>query len=212
MTATYVPYSEVAPRTTNLRALRSELDRVRDVYGPGSSQGAEAYNRLSHEAGRQGQPLDGLRRESRDETERFFAQVVPGPDGHHYWDGGRDFTRNDGKKRTPARWWWEHVHGEIGTTTRRVVPTCGDLTCIDPAHAICEHFNVTRRRTDEQLLGALQVMAMRLGYTPSQTEWELNGGTPTPDIFRSRFGGTWENVCRAAHLEPIKLRRIARTK
>lgn len=205
MTSTYVPYSETAPKTTNLRELKAELDRVRAVYGRGSSQGAEAYNRLSHEAGKQGHPLDELRRHARDEAERFFAQVVPGPDGHHYWDGPRTFRRNDGHLRAPARWWWAHEHGPITTSTLRVIRTCDDTRCISPGHAKLEHMTAAQRHSDEQLLGALQVVAMRIGHTPNGNEFVRNGGRPTQSIYVSRFG-SWENACRAAHLPAPTIR------
>lgn len=203
----YIPYSESAPQTTNLRALRDELARVREVYGPGSSQGAEAFNRLSREAGRQGRPLDGLRRYSKDEDERFFARIVPGPDGHHYWDGPQDFRRNDGRYRRPARWWWEHVHGPIGTTTMRLRPICGDSSCILPGHAELHHFS-EQQHTDESLLARLQVLALRLGHTPSRRDWDGSGNRPFASVFSTRFG-SWTKAVRAAGLEPRDWRPVA---
>lgn len=196
----FVPYSQVAPKTTDLRELRLELRRVREVYGPRSSQGLEAFQRLCRESFLQGQPIDQLRRHTTNEVERFFARTVQGTDGHVYWNGRRDFRRNDGALRTPARWWWEHVHGTIGSSTRRVSTTCDQPNCINPEHSKCENFNTEKRRTDEQLIGALQVAAMRLGRTPTTGDWAKEGLSPTSQIFARRFG-SWGNACRAAGLD-----------
>lgn len=203
MTVTeFVPYSTVSPSTTDLRELRVELDRVRDIYGPGSSQGEEAFQRLSVEAFRQGRPLDALHYHTTDEVERFFARTIQGPDGHVYWDTDTThrFRRNDGLYRAPARWWWEHVHGPIGSTTRRVSPTCGEKSCINPEHSKCANFNTEKRRSESELLGALQVAAMRLGHTPRAEEWVRLKLAPSPTIFQQRFG-SWQNAIRAAGLK-----------
>lgn len=196
-----LPYRPL--ETNDLRVLRAELERVREVYGRGSSQGLAAFQRLnaaSHEVGR---PLDGLRRFSTDEVERFFAQTVLGPNEHVYWDGSRHgFERNDGRWRKPARWWWEHVHGPIGTTTLRLHPTCDDGACINVEHQVLEHFR-TEQYSESQMLGALQVMAMRLGRTPSKALWLKHNGRPSPNIYVARFS-SWSKALRAAGLEPLR--------
>lgn len=152
---TYVPYSQVAPQTDDLTVLRAELYRVREVYGRGSSQGAEAYNRLSAAAARQGKPLGALHVHCFDETERFFSRTIAGPDGHTYWNAGKEFTRNDGAQRLPRRWWWEHVHGPL-LQNARVLPVCGDRNCITVDHcAVPDHSERRKLYSDEQMLGAL---------------------------------------------------------
>lgn len=196
----YVPYSQIAPKTSSLRELRAELDRVRQLYGPGSSQGAEAFNRLSREAGRQGQPLDGLRRYVEDEVERFFAQTIPGSDGHVYWDGGQMFVRNDSLTRQPRRWWWEHIHGPLGGGDA-VLPTCGERHCINPEHSAKQDRQERHRRfTDQQMFGALQVVAMQLGHAPTLGEWTRLHKTPSAKLYLMRFG-SWRHAVAQAGIE-----------
>lgn len=192
----YVPYSRTAPQTDDVPTLRAELQRVRDLYGRGSSQGLEAFQRLSVAAAKAGQPLSALRRHSRVESERFFALTIPGPDGHVYWDGKATFRRNDGVTRTPPRWWWEHVHGPIPSNLHRLTFTCGDKKCINVEHAVCDYFR-PELYTDEQLLGALQVYAMQKGHPPTSKEWEREKRRPSSSTFSNRFG-SWEAAMRAA--------------
>lgn len=180
-----------------VRALRDELYRIR-AEKPGSMYATDAYIRYMREASARGMNPTQLREHSRDEVERFFAQTVQGPDGHVYWNGGRAFTRNDGADRKPGRWWWEHVHGEIGTTTLRVRPTCGDDKCINPEHAEIKHF-VGLRYTHAQMVGSLQVAAMRLGHAPSTKEWDNGKYRPVRDIYIQRFG-SWAKALAEAGL------------
>lgn len=192
-----IPYGPFDPHTADLQQLRAELELVYREH-PGSGRALDAFNRLHQAAAYQGRPLNGLRRHSRDEAERFFAQTVEGPDGHVYWTGRESFERNDGAWRTPKRWWWEREHGPIGTTTLRVIPLCGDGACINPDHHELRHFN-SRKYSQQQLIGALQVEALRLGHTPGSKEWEANRGKPSSSLFVDRFG-SWANACRQAGL------------
>lgn len=183
----------------HVRKLREEMLRIR-AEKPGSGYALDAFVRYMHEAAKAGLSPTRLRTESRDEVERFFAYTVPGPDGHVYWTGGKHgFKRNDGKLRTPARWWWEHVHGEIGTTTMRVNPTCGDFACINPEHSECKHFSA-RRYSDEQIHGMLQVAAMRLGHPPSPRDFDELGFPITSRGVEFLFRG-WRKALRSAGLE-----------
>lgn len=202
---TYVPYSQTAPKTTDLRELHAELRRVRLVHGRGSSQGLEAFQRLNAAAAKKGVRLDALRQYSENETERFFAHTIPGPDGHTYWDGPHDFYRNDHKYRRPARWWWEHVHGTIASGTLRLTPTCGERGCITPDHQVLAHF-AKERYSDQAMLGAIQVIAMRLGRTPMYEEFARMGGKPSGNVYAQRFGGFTRAVA-AAGLPPAENRR-----
>lgn len=198
----YVPYQETRPRTSDVRALRAELHRVRDVYSRGSSQANEAFNALCVAAAAAGHPLSALRRHSRVESERFFARTIPGPDGHVYWDGGKTFARNDGTVTVPRRWWWSHIHGRLDPLDGVVMPTCGDRACINPDHCAKESRGVNRRHhSDLALVGMVQVVAMRLGRVPTTREWDtLNLGV-TYQAVSLRFG-TWVTFLRSAGLTP----------
>lgn len=197
----WVPYRERGPQTDDLNVLRAYLHEVRERNPRGSFEGAEAYNRLAKAASRAGTPLDGLRQYARNEAERFFARTVPGPDGHVYWNWGRDiFARNDHKVRPPGRWWWEHVHGPINDGTLWVRPKCGDAKCIAVEHAEC--FRPDRTiYTDEKILGAIQVFALKHGRAPTRREWSQHGMKPSYDILRNRFG-SYSGAIRAAGLRP----------
>ena len=60
-----------------------------------------------------------------------------------------------------------------------------------------------RRFPDERIIGALQVMAMRLGHTPNSKEWDRRHGRPTGKIVLQRFG-SWEKAIAAAGLpQPV---------
>jgi Homing endonuclease associated repeat len=184
---------------TDLRELHADLRRIREEHGMASSKGAEAYNRLSAEAWRQGVPLDGLRRYTTDEHERFLSFTINGLDGHVYWDGPRYFRRNDHHDRKPIRWWWEHAYGPI-PTYQDVKPTCGEPNCINVIHAgLADRRTARLRFTDEQMLGALQVMAMRLGRSPRPVDWRNLNGRPVELVYRDRFGG-WDRAIRSAGL------------
>lgn len=199
MTA-YMPYSKVAPVTDDVNALRIELHRVREVYGRGSSQGLEAFNRLAAAAARSGHPLSSLQKHSPNEAERFFAQTVQGPDGHVYWVGARDFARNDGLRRMPRRWWWEHANGPLRVGDS-VYPICEDRHCINPEHCVLQDRRARHMRyTDDQILGALQVKAMRLGRTPKRDEWESARWSPSVALMQMRFG-SWTKAVSAAGLK-----------
>lgn len=203
MSATYVPYSKTAPKTTHLPTLKAELERVREVHGRRSSQALEAYLRYSHAAASQGRPLDALRSYVEDEEERFFALTIAGPDGHTYWDGPRQFVRNDRARRSPIRWWWEHRNGALrpGDT---ITAMCGERNCITPEH--CEKEDRSARNqlwTDAQLIGHLQVIAIRLGRTPNSMDVR-DGSGPSQRLYHRRFGG-WAQACRAAGLEYVSV-------
>lgn len=195
----------------DLRALREELAELRTIHPRRSSVVAEAFQRLVRAADAAGQPLDGLRTQTVDEVERFFAQTIPGTDGHVYWDGPRSgFRRNDGKLRVPRRWWYADKHGSELGPYQDLVPICGEQNCVNPDH--CEVGRVLRRGrqfSDEQMLNAVKVGALRLGRAPKSDEWETLGLKPSRGMFTLRFG-TWENVIRQAGLEYVRSRKSGR--
>lgn len=188
---------DYAQATRRLYEARQELLRIRRERGRGSSQGLEAFQRLNALSHELGMPLNGLRRDSRNEHERFFARTLPGPDGHVYWTGGsRGFTTNDGRWKYPRRWWFELVSGRALDRYEEFTNICGDAACITPDH----HTVAQRTRqmfTDQQIVGALQVEAMRIGRPPSLKMWAASRRKPSGAAIRLRFG-SWELAMRAA--------------
>lgn len=194
----------------DLRVLREELAELRRVHPRRSSVVLEAFCRLVRAADAVGQPLDGLRRHTADEVERFFAQTIPGTSGHVYWDGTRDgFKRNDGKKRSPRRWWYAHKHGRELGPHESLVAMCGEVHCINPEHCETGRRHRDRRYSDEQMLNAVKVAALRLGRAPKSEEWQELGLSPSRGIYTVRFG-SWETVIRKAGLEYVRSRKSGR--
>ncbi len=164
--------------SATLHDLRQNLTATRETHGRRSSQAERAFSDLCRAAAEAGMPLDGLRHHTANEVERFFSWTIPGVDGHVYWDGPRRFVRNDGRDRTPLRWWWQHRYGNLDRSDDLAVK-CGERNCINPEHAAKERVRgYGLRYTDEQIFGALRVMAMRLGKTPSSREWAKSGRSP----------------------------------
>lgn len=187
----------------DLRPLRTDLMDAREHHGRGSYQAREAFELLLRTAAQAGQPLDALRKHTTNEQERFFANTIPGPDGHVFWDGSPGgFVRNDKRTRSPRRWWWAHKHGAEPGPYEDVVPTCGELNCINPEH--CEQGRGLRRQrfTEEQMLNALKVAALRLGHAPTLREWEAGRYRPTINVYRTRFG-RWSSALERAGLEAV---------
>lgn len=184
-----------------LHDLRAELQDVRATHGRRSSQAQAAYERLNRAAHLAGAPLDGLRRHTADEVERFFAYTIPGVDGHVYWDGPKEFRRNDGGHGRPRRWWWAHVHGGIDKSVD-LVRTCTEANCINPEHYVTGRTRGTAISWSEQrIIGAIQVAAMRLGHTPALDEWERLGLRPNRGTIQQRLG-SWNKAMLAAGLTP----------
>jgi len=185
-----------------LRPLRKALTEAVETHGRRSTPALQAFEALFRAAVKAGQPLDSLRKHAKDEDERFFAHTIPGPDGHVYWDGAREFRRNDGKVRVPHRWWWAYKNGRELGTYEDLVPTCGETHCINPDH--CEVGRGLRRQrlySDEKIIGALQVAALRRGAQPTQRAWIAERLAPDLRVIRLRFG-SWANALRAAGFEP----------
>lgn len=181
----------------HLRSLREDLTAVRAEYGPGG-HAQRAFERLFAAAAAAGRPLDQLRRYATDEGERFFANTIPGTDGHVYWDGAKyGFACNDGKARVPRRWWWTHVKGIEPGAYEDVAPVCGERNCINPEHCEQGRGLFRRRFSDEQMLGALQVAVMRHGRPLQKNEWDALGLRPTAHVYTTRFG-SWPKAWRAA--------------
>lgn len=163
-----------------------------------------AYNRWFRQACVENRHPDNLDQWIDDEYERFLSRTVPGVDGHIYWYiDNRDFTRNDGRVRKPARWWWEHVHGPISVRDL-VKPTCGDTSCIAIDHV--ELLTLSSRTmywTHERIAAVLQVAQMKLGRVPTMRDFESLDIDPSTATIRARFG-SWGNALEAAGMEFIK--------
>lgn len=183
----------------DLRSLRERLYAARAEHGRGSSEAAALYHELTVTAFRAGTPLDGLRRYAESESERFFARTIQGPDGHVYWDGFALFTMNDSRRTHPRRWWWRHAKGPLDQYTT-IVASCGEKNCINPEHQEREDRGERRRlMSDREMLGALQVVALRLGHAPSTDEWRAMKVRPSTKIYIKRFG-SWPQSLTAAGL------------
>lgn len=178
-----------------IEQLRDRLIAVRDdptASGASQVNAFEAYaNRCAHE----GRPLDALRRFTADEVERFWSYVIPGPDGHSYWDGSESFTRNDGHTQRPKRWVWEQRYGPFPATTD-VWAECGERNCVTPEHLQAGRSVSRYAFKDEAIIGAAQVAGMRLGEPPRSTWWRKNAH-PMPSVIIRRFG-SWERFLLAA--------------
>jgi hypothetical protein len=142
----------------------------------------------------QGRPPDALRQHSLDESERFWANTVPGPDGHTYWTGGKEFRRNTGVGITPQRWVWKRAHGDISNRVS-VFPTCGERHCVTLDHLDAAPLHDRRHYTDDQLIGAGQVAAMRLGRMPGMAWWDAHIKSPNRKTILRRFG-SWPRFRR----------------
>ena len=190
--------------TATLTDLRNNLHAARATYGRGSSEGLAAFTALNRAASEAGKPLDGLRQHTANEVERFFAYTIPGVDGHVYWDGKPRFYRNDGRYRRPIRWWWAHRYGSCDPDLD-LVNQCGEPNCINPEHHILARTRGSQIRwSDQKIIGALQVLAMRIGHSPTCTEYRDSRMNPTETIIRKRFGG-WTEAIRAAGLPPVNV-------
>ncbi len=184
--------------------LLREYRRLRELWldtGDGRYRTQLAYERYWRQACAEGRPPDSLVKISGPEKERFFDAIIPGIDGHNYWGGGYRFRLDTGGQREPRYWWYEHLHGKLPRGSLK--PTCGELHCITPTHQqFVSWAEIKQRFTDQQLIGALQVVVMRLGHSPTVLEYNMERGRgPTGTIIAQRFGG-WSKALQAAGYEP----------
>jgi hypothetical protein len=169
---------------------------TRERYGRGSSQGLEAFHRLVAAYKADGRRIDELRRYEPDEAKRFFSLCLEGGNGHVYWNGSKAFKMNDGKTRKPVLWWWNYSYGQKPDRLRQI---CGQDNCINPRHAALDSMRGPKRiYPDHWILGALQVLALQQGHSPSVRDWT---GPPSHTIVKQRFG-SWDNALKAAGLPP----------
>lgn len=162
----------------------------------------QEFERRFREAAAAGNPPDALWRFTSDEVERFWSRVIPGLDGHCYWNGGHVFRRNDDRYRKPARWVWEQAYGPLESTVA-VRSFCGEPNCVTP-----EHLEIVPRHTVNlrEAIGRVQVVALQLGHPPAATWWKRRKMLPNVGTIQSRFGG-WAEFLRAAGLDPAAVPR-----
>lgn len=188
--------SSAAELQEEFRALRAE----HAATGLKRGQTLTAYNRWFHQACLEGRPPDALRPDVGDDSERFFARTIPGPDGHTYWFSSyMRFPLNAGGERHARWWWYEHVNGPQGRG--RLGSVCGEINCITPEHQqYIPWSEVKRRYTDEQMIGSIQIVASTLGRAPFEREYRAIRRRPGSHIICVRFG-SWGKALKAAGLE-----------
>lgn len=183
--------------TAYLQQLRTDLLATR-AENPGFA--LDAFNLYFEESERLGRSLTALPEHSPDEGVRFFARVVHGTNGHAYWTGGKDFRGNVGNLVAPRRWWWRK---EVGELSRDVLikPGCGQPHCIAPGHQLTSRRGDQQKYSEEEMLGKLQTVALRLGHPPSRADWIALEVKPSEKAYAYRFGG-WTKALVRAGLQP----------
>jgi len=193
---------------TAAAVLHDRLLQVKADPSATSAARARAFEAWFRQARQDGEEPDALRRYVKDETERFWAQVISGAADHLYWNGPGgyvgSFKRNDGRSQRPARWVYEKTHGVKLAQTTDVWARCGEPRCLTPAHLEAGRLPSRLNYTRDQITGAMQVFALRNGRPPSSTDWEEAKLSPTRQVVLSRFG-TWDKALEAAGLDPYKV-------
>ena len=184
------------------------LARYRELRDSGASRMArrEAYNDWFRQRCKEGRSPSALQIHSKDEAERFWARTVPGSDGHLYWTGGQTFRLNSGTDQKPQRWAWKAQHGELSPYTE-IENNCGEGHCVNVEHLQIRPRSARRVRfSDDKVIGALQVLHMRLGRAPTTTDWDEAKLPITASALVNRRG-SWANTLALAGLESSRVRR-----
>lgn len=194
--------------------LRERLLHLRAVGAPPYER-QQAQTDWFRACMKEGNPPDRLRRDAPTWSERFDAQVIEGLDGCLIWDGRTEqrvggrvpiLVGPSGRKRNARFYVWTRAGLEL-PANHRVLPSCGNPLCVRLEHLELEGAAWSRVYSSEQMLARLQVMAMRLGHTPTAREWQKEGGTPGRKIFALAFGN-WEEAVRQAGLPPAPRRAV----
>lgn len=189
--------------TTTTKPSAKLYDRYQRLRGSGASVFArrEAYNDWFKARCAEGRPPDELQRYSADEAERFWARTVPGPDGHIYWTGGKEFRRNGGTTRKPQRWAWVAAKRELDAFTE-IENTCGSANCVNVNHMEVRPRATRRVRfPDDRAFNAAKVLALQLGHSPSYRDWDRAKPGISAEALTRRFGN-WGTFVRRAGLVP----------
>ena len=113
-------------------ALLVRYHELRDA-GASPMRRREAYNDWFRQSCREGRRPSALRTNSPDETERFWAWTVPGPDGHVYWTGPQSFRKNNTTQCRPQRWTWAKSGRPLNAYIE-IANTCGEPNCVTVEH------------------------------------------------------------------------------
>jgi hypothetical protein len=161
----------------------------------------------------EGKPPDAMQRESGTRTERFWAQLIEGMDGHLYWNGpldsgGRPELRypngRGGGRCVAQRFAWKLKHGELSARIT-VWATCGERHCMNVEHLAAAWLprGVKSQVPTSILLERVKALATRLGHPPTAEQWDaarLRDWHSAAGI-AERFRGQWTAALRAAGLE-----------
>jgi hypothetical protein len=207
---------ELAPTTTEEAPSKGLQRAYRAARARGDRwSGGVLYERWTAQKCAEGDRPDELRRYAGTPTERFWACVIEGVDGHLVWDGRRN-SRNvpitvspSGKSNnsmSAQRFAWRLKHGELPNRWD-VWSVCGAKHCVNVDHLTAGWLPRGWRAqlSDEQCITAIQVAAARLGRTPTIREYDAQRSRTDALTGRGlelRFGG-WPNAMRAAGLEPL---------
>lgn len=184
------------------------LEHYRDLREAGAHPmlRREAYNAWFRQRCAEGNNPSALQIYSKDEAERFWARTVPGTDGHVFWTGSKTFRRNNDVEQKPQRWAWKKHYGELSPYTE-LENKCGEDSCVNVEHMQVRPRSAARIRfSDDKVIGALQVLHMRLGRAPTTTDWDEAKLPITASALLNRFG-TWTKTLSLAGLEPARSRR-----
>jgi len=184
-----------------------------DEYQALKAQGAplplrgRVYERWFAQACREGHDPSRLRRDAPTISERIDARIIEGLDGCLIWDGRLNERNqpvvNGPKSRSDVsvRRYLLARADRVAPPYRRVYAKCGNRRCVALEHLVVEEHHWRRQYSDEQMLGKLQVFALRLGRPPLSTEWRAARQQPHDSYYCERFG-SWADALRKAGLEP----------
>lgn len=193
-----------------LNTLREKLDAA--IAADSDARYVNAFQAWFRQSCAEGKRPDALVTYEPDEKLRFWERVVQGAE-HWYWHREGDprkfqFRRNDGRVIKPRRFAVMLARGlaHLDPSTD-VWPACGDPHCIRP-----QHQNVGRNRearlwvTDQQIIGAVQTLAMQMGRTPTRDDYDKWGNGPCSSTAIYSRLGKWSKVTKAAGLAPAARR------
>lgn len=161
----------------------------------------------------EGRPPDALRRDAGTLTERFWAHVLTGLDGHLVWDGSLDsnhkplFVVKNAKESISVRaqrYAWQLKHGPVDRRID-VWATCGYTNCMNVEHLAAAYLPRGHKAEipTATLLARVRALAQRLGHAPTRDEYDAVRlpGEHTSSGVSQRYGGRWANVLRAAEVD-----------
>lgn len=170
----------------------------------------ELWNAWFHQCCVEGRDPSALKRHSTNLDEKIDARSLPAPGGCLVWDGkiNRDQPRCSHREPGAKRETDVHVRNYVLKRAgreipykRRCVALCGTKTCVNPDHLGFEDEPWTRLSSDEQIIGRVQALALRLGHSPTSIEWKAADMRPVRTMICARFG-SWKAFLAKAGLPP----------